>query len=433
LPQAQPGAPHPAIHAEPANPGLFTTAAYGTSPSAMRPAEHADALTATTELIPANTTEANSPSLVSRGFRAAAFMLAGFPVNLVAFILIVVLFSVGIGTLVIWLGLAVLLLATKTAFGFAAANRALIRGTLGVNIPAPEISYDDSRSVWQRYLRRLTHPQMWRNVAYLLIAFPLACFEFPLAIAGVIILPVGLFVLPVVAALHIMLARALLGPNTTEQLTQKAERLQASRARGVDAAEAERRRIERDLHDGAQQRLVAVAMGLGRAKTKMDVDPDAAKELVDEALADAKLAVSELRDLARGIYPAVLGDRGLDAALSSLAAKCPIPVDVHVRIDPRPPAAVESTAYFIVGECLTNIAKHSGASEVEVNAWREERPTGDLVIVEITDDGHGGATMRPGGGLSGLADRAATIDGVMTVVSPLGGPTVIRADLPCAW
>jgi signal transduction histidine kinase len=373
------------------------------------------------------------PTLVSRGFRAAGFMIAGFPLNLLAFILIVVLFSVGVSTLVVWLGLVVLLVATKTVFGLAAANRGLIRGTLGVEIPAPKITYDNSGSFWQRYLRRLTHPQMWRNLAYLVIAFPLACFEFPLALVGVIILPVGLFVLPVVAALHVLLARALLGASTTEALEQKAEHLQASRARGVDAAEAERRRIERDLHDGAQQRLVAVAMGLGRAKSKMDLDPDAAKALIDEAHADAKLAVSELRDLARGIYPAVLGDRGLDAALSSLAAKCPIPVEVNVRIDPRPPAAVESTAYFIVGECLTNIAKHSGAAEAKVNAWREERPTGDLVVVEITDDGHGGASMRPGGGLSGLADRAATIDGVMTVVSPVGGPTVIRADLPCAW
>jgi signal transduction histidine kinase len=373
------------------------------------------------------------PSLVNRGFRAAGFMISAFPVNVLAFVLVVALFSVGVSTLVVWLGLAVLLLATKVVFGFASANRALIRGTLGVDIPAPQIDYDDSGSFWQRYLRRLTHPQMWRNVAYLVLSFPLACLELPLALAGVVILPVGLFVLPVVAALHVLLAKALLGPNTTEQLTQKAEHLQASRARGVDAAEAERRRIERDLHDGAQQRLVAVAMGLGRAKSKMDADPDAAKALIDEAHADAKLAVSELRDLARGIYPAVLGDRGLDAALSSLAAKCPIPVEVNVRIDPRPPAAVESTAYFIVGECLTNIAKHAGATEARVNAWREERPSGDLVIVEITDDGQGGASMRAGGGLSGLADRAATIDGVMTVVSPVGGPTVIRADLPCAW
>ena len=382
---------------------------------------------------PAPVEDPARPSLVQRGFRAAGFMIVGFPLSVFSFIVIITLFSTGVSTLVVWFGLGVLLLLAKFVSGMAAASRGLIRSTLGVRIETPRIELDKTGSFWARYLRRLTNGQLWRNMAYLLLWFPLACFELPLALVGLVILPVGMFVLPVVAALHVLLAKALLGPNTNEQLTEKAEHLQASRARGVDAAEAERRRIERDLHDGAQQRLVAVAMGLGRAKTKMDADPESAKALIDEAHADAKLAVSELRDLARGIYPAVLGDRGLDAALSSIAAKCPIPVDVHVVIDPRPPAAVESTAYFIVGECLTNVAKHSGASQAKVNAWREERPTGDLVIVEITDDGHGGASLRPGGGLSGLADRAATIDGVMTVVSPIGGPTVIRADLPCAW
>jgi signal transduction histidine kinase len=377
--------------------------------------------------------EDRGPTLVARGFRAALFMISAFPVSVASFVMIVALFSIGVSTLIVWIGLAVLLLLTQVVSGMAGANRKMIRGILKVDIPTPRIELDRSGSFWRRYLNRMIDGQMWRNVAYLLLTFPMACFELPLAIVGVVILPVGMFVLPVIAALHVMLAKALLGPNTTEQLTQKAEHLQASRARGVDAAEAERRRIERDLHDGAQQRLVAVAMGLGRAKSKMDSDPLAVRMLIDEAHADAKLAVSELRDLARGIYPAVLGDRGLDAALSSLAAKCPIPVEVHVVIDPRPPAAVESTAYFIVGECLTNIAKHSGATEAKVNAWREERPSGDQIIVEITDDGHGGATMRPGGGLSGLADRAATIDGVMTVVSPIAGPTVIRADLPCTW
>jgi signal transduction histidine kinase len=226
---------------------------------------------------------------------------------------------------------------------------------------------------------------------------------------------------------------AMLGPSKATLLRAEAAHLQASRARGVDAAEAERRRIERDLHDGAQQRLVAVAMSLGRAKNRLDQDPEAAKALIDEAHADAKLAVAELRDLARGIYPAVLGDRGLDAALSSLAAKAPVAVDVHVEpslsTDQRPPAAVESTAYFTVAEALTNVAKYSGATQASVAVRRE----GHHVIVEITDDGQGGATTRRGGGLAGLADRAATIDGVLTVVSPLGGPTVIRADLPCEW
>jgi signal transduction histidine kinase len=380
-------------------------------------------------------TEADAPgtTLVVRGFRSALFMLVGFPISLTAFVLTVTLFSVGVSTLVVWLGLVVLLVLTTVVSGFASANRGLFRGILKVDIPTPRIELDRTGTFWQRYLNRMRNPQVWRDIAYLLLTFPLHCLEFPLAIAGIVLVPVGMFVLPTVAALHISLARALLGPNANERLSQKAEHLQASRARGVDAAEAERRRIERDLHDGAQQRLVAVAMGLGRAKTKMDSDPDAVRALIDEAHADAKLAVAELRDLARGIYPAVLGDRGLDAALSSLAAKCPIPVEVHVAIEPRPPAAVESTAYFIVGESLTNIAKHSGATEAEVNAWREERPTGDLVIVEITDNGNGGASMSAGGGLSGLADRAATIDGVMTVVSPIGGPTVIRADLPCTW
>jgi signal transduction histidine kinase len=377
--------------------------------------------------------EPGAAGMFRRGLRSAVFMLAGFPISLVAFVLIVTLFSVGVSTLIVWLGLVLLLVLTKVVSAFAATNRALIRGTLKVDIPTPRIERDQTGPFWRRYLNQMTDAQMWRNIAYLVLTFPLHAFEFPLAIAGIVLLPVGLFVLPVVAALHVMLAKALLGPNTTEQLTQKAERLQSSRARGVDAAEAERRRIERDLHDGAQQRLVAVAMGLGRAKSKMDSDPDAVRMLIDEAHADAKIAVSELRDLARGIYPAVLGDRGLDAALSSLAAKCPIPVEVNVAIDPRPPAAVESTAYFIVGESLTNVAKHSGATQAKVNAWREDRPSGDLVIVEITDDGQGGATLRAGGGLSGLADRAATIDGVMTVVSPIGGPTVIRADLPCVW
>jgi signal transduction histidine kinase len=239
----------------------------------------------------------------------------------------------------------------------------------------------------------------------------------------------AIWVVPWIGWMHGELALSLLGPNRAKRLEVKAERLQASRARGVDAAEAERRRIERDLHDGAQQRLVAVAMSLGRAKSKFDNDPNAVRELIDEAHVDAKLAVSELRDLARGIYPAVLGDRGLDAALSAQAAKSPVPVDVQVTVEPRPSAAVETTAYFIVGETLTNIAKHSGATAAGVSVWR----TDETVVVEITDNGHGGAEMRPGGGLAGLAGRAAMIDGVITVVSPAGGPTVIRADLPCTW
>jgi signal transduction histidine kinase len=251
----------------------------------------------------------------------------------------------------------------------------------------------------------------------------------PYSAAGLVILVLTILVTPRIVQFQAVLASALLGPTAAARLTVKADHLQASRARGVDAAEAERRRIERDLHDGAQQRLVAVAITLGRARAKLDKDPESARALIDEAHADAKQAVAELRDLARGIYPAVLGDRGLDAALSALAARSPVPVAVMVDVTPRPPTAVESTAYFIVAETLTNLAKHSAANAAQVSVHR----SGNSVTVQVTDDGRGGAELRPGGGLAGLADRAATIDGVMTVVSPMGGPTVVTAELPCEW
>jgi signal transduction histidine kinase len=300
---------------------------------------------------------------------------------------------------------------------------------LDTPLPDAERLPVDEKSLLRRSQTRLTDPSTWRDLAYLMLAFPIGIAEFAIGLAAVVLVPMTIWVVPWIGWMHGELALSLLGPNRTKRLEIKAERLQSSRARGVDAAETERRRIERDLHDGAQQRLVAVAMSLGRAKSKFDDDPNAVRDLIDEAHTDAKLAVSELRDLARGIYPAVLGDRGLDAALSAQAAKSPIHVDLQVTVEPRPPAAVETTAYFIVGEALTNIAKHSGATEAGVQVWR----TDETVVVEIIDNGHGGAEMRPGGGLAGLADRAATIDGVITVVSPPGGPTVIRVDLPCTW
>jgi signal transduction histidine kinase len=364
-----------------------------------------------------------------RSARAIGFMVGSFPLRLIQFVLIVVGMAVGIGTVVIWVGIPILMATTGLARWFADVERRWVRGALRTPVPDAERLPVDGAGVLRRWQTRLIDPTTWRDLLYLLIAFPLGVAEFAIGLAAIILVPLAIWVVPWIGWAHGQLALSLLGPNQTKRLEIKAQRLQASRSRGVDAAEAERRRIERDLHDGAQQRLVAVAMSLGRAKSKFGNDPDAVRDLIDEAHVDAKLAVSELRDLARGIYPAVLGDRGLDAALSAQAAKSPIPVDVEVSVEPRPPAAVETTAYFIVGETLTNIAKHSGATEASVKVWRAD----DIVVVEITDNGHGGAEMRPGGGLAGLADRAATIDGVITVVSPRGGPTVIRTDLPCTW
>ncbi|SFP27150.1 sensor histidine kinase [Amycolatopsis rubida] len=361
--------------------------------------------------------------------RTIGYMIPSFVLRLVQFILIVVGATVGTATLIIWIGFPILLAVTGFIRWSGDLERRWARRMLGTPLGAVERLSLDGQPMTRRWLTRLSDPTTWRDLSYLLVAFPLSIVELPIALASIVLLPMAIWVTPWLGWLHGNLALSMLGPNRTKKLEKKAEHLQASRARGVDAAEAERRRIERDLHDGAQQRLVAVAMSLGRAKSKFDNDPNAVRDLIDEAHSDAKLAVSELRDLARGIYPAVLGDRGLDAALSAQAAKSPIPVDVHVDVEPRPPAAVETTAYFIVGETLTNIAKHSGATEAAVKVWRSDTH----VITEITDNGHGGAEVRPGGGLAGLADRAATIDGVITVVSPVGGPTVIRADLPCQW
>lgn len=360
--------------------------------------------------------------------KSIAYMISSFALRLVQFVLVVTLSLVGIATTVIWVGIPILLWTTSMVRGFGDLERRWVRRMLGTPLPPADRAPVEG-GVLRRWRMRLVDSTTWRDLAYLLIAFPLSVVEFAVGLASIVLVPMAIWVAPWIGWVHGSLAIALLGPNRAERLRVKAQQLQASRARGVDAAEAERRRIERDLHDGAQQRLVAVALNLGRVKNKLDKEPDAVRALIEEAHTDAKLAVSELRDLARGIYPAVLGDRGLDAALSALAAKTPIPVEVSVDIEPRPPAAVETTAYFIAGETLTNVAKHSGATEAQVKAWR----TNDKVIIEITDNGHGGAEVRPGGGLAGLADRAATIDGVMTVVSPEGGPTVVRADLPCTW
>ncbi|WP_407645561.1 sensor histidine kinase [Amycolatopsis alkalitolerans] len=360
--------------------------------------------------------------------RTITYLITGFVLHFAQFLLIVLGIAIGIGTVVIWVGIPILMLTTSVIRGSANLERRFVARMLATPLPPVERTPVEG-GILRRWRYRLVDPTTWRDLGYLALVFPLSIVEAAVGLASIVLLPIAIWVAPWIGWMHGSLAMALLGPNRAKRLEVTAQHLQASRARGVDAAEAERRRIERDLHDGAQQRLVSVAMSLGRAKNKLGRDPDAVRALIDEAHVDAKLAVSELRDLARGIYPAVLGDRGLDAAVSAQAAKSPIHVDVEVDVHPRPPAAVETTAYFIVGETLTNIAKHSGATEASVKASRAE----DKVVLEITDNGHGGAHLRPGGGLAGLADRAATIDGVITVVSPTGGPTVIRADLPCQW
>lgn len=229
------------------------------------------------------------------------------------------------------------------------------------------------------------------------------------------------------ASLELSVARTLLQPSRTAELTQRVDALTESRADVVDAADTERRRIERDLHDGAQQRLVSLAMNLGLARaTLADTDPRALDALT-AAHDEAKLALTELRDLVRGLHPAVLDDRGLDAALSGIAARSPVPVRLSVEVTDRPSRTVEAVAYFVVAEALANVAKHAGARSVSVDVSTSDR----RLAVVVTDDGRGGADPARGTGLRGLAQRVGSVDGTLAVSSPLGGPTVIRVELPC--
>ncbi|WP_433280159.1 sensor histidine kinase [Pseudonocardia xinjiangensis] len=247
-----------------------------------------------------------------------------------------------------------------------------------------------------------------------------------LAGLGLVLLLVSPAVVRGLVALDIAIARALLGP-VPGALARRVDELERSRARVVDAGEAERRRLERDLHDGTQQQLVALGMTLGRAKARYKQDPGGIGELLDDAHQQAKDAVTDLRGLIRGLHPPVLTDRGLDAALSAIAVRCPVPVDLTVALDERPSATIEAIGYFVVAEGLTNVARHSRAAHASVTVRREG--SGPVWIV-ISDDGVGGADPARGTGLRGLADRVSGVDGQLRVDSPVGGPTVLTVELP---
>ncbi|NUP46888.1 MAG: sensor histidine kinase [Catenulispora sp.] len=222
-------------------------------------------------------------------------------------------------------------------------------------------------------------------------------------------------------------ARRLLGPSETIVLAHRVQTLSASRAAAVEAADAERRRIERDLHDGAQQRLMSLAVHLGIArKTLKDVPPEAMAVIAD-AHEQVRQAMTEIRHLVRGLHPAVLDDRGLDAALSGVAARSAVPVRLSVAAIGPLSASVETVAYFVVSEALANVVKHSRASQASVEVTRED----DRLLVRVRDNGIGGADAAGGSGLAGLAHRVASVDGRLRLTSPSGGPTTLTADLPC--
>ncbi|MCC3763986.1 sensor domain-containing protein [Glycomyces sp. TRM65418] len=246
--------------------------------------------------------------------------------------------------------------------------------------------------------------------------------------AGVLVLLAAPWITQGLSTLDALIARRLLGVTRAEQLELRVTDLAASRDSTVDAADAERRRIERDLHDGAQQRLTSLAMNLGIARATLTDLPESGTRAIEQAHEEAKQVLTDLRDLVRGLHPAVLEDRGLDAALSAVAARSPVPVRLRVDMNRRVARDVEAVAYFVVSEALTNTARHADAQNAAVDVELQA----DLLRVRIADNGRGGADPDGGTGLQGLADRVRSVDGRFELTSPLGGPTVIEVELPCA-
>jgi signal transduction histidine kinase len=220
----------------------------------------------------------------------------------------------------------------------------------------------------------------------------------------------------------------LLGPRRSQILEQRVHTLAETRAGAIDAAVSELQRVERDLHDGAQARLVALAMDLGLAEQRLaHADPETAMEHVASARGQARAAMAELRELVRGIGPSILQDHGLDAALTALVTGRNPPVELHVELPDAAAGPREIAAYFVVAEALANARKHAEASRIWVHAWED---AGGRLLVEVRDDGVGGASTDRGSGLSGLHKRVAALDGTLAVTSPAGGPTTVRAELP---
>ncbi|MEU9692151.1 sensor histidine kinase [Amycolatopsis japonica] len=261
------------------------------------------------------------------------------------------------------------------------------------------------------------------SLGFMVTSWPLAALS---AVTGVGMIAL-LFLYPRLARWQASIARRLLAPAPGVVLTDRVVELAASRAAALEAHGAELRRLERDLHDGTQARIAAVVLQLGIADSLFEKDPQRARELLGKAQDTATGALAELRTVVRSIHPPLLTDRGLDGAVTALADRCPVPCTVDVRSRSRRPAAVEAAAYFVVAEMLANITKHSGAE----HAWITLDGTADTLLIEIRDDGHGGADEAAGSGLSGIRKRAEAFDGTLKLSSPAGGPTVLKVELPC--
>jgi signal transduction histidine kinase len=410
-------------------------------------------------------------------WRAALAILIGLALLGVGFNGLFIIWSIGGSLIVVLVGIPIIGFGIELARYVARGERWRMEVVDGrPMIPHRYRPLDwQPRAPYGDWLRQYAEGQFldfsrWRDVVYTLIGFPLAILEFALMVAmwaivfglfmGTVVLllglgtggfegepvptvapivtgvmclaliPVAAFVTRGLMTLQRAIAQTLLCVDPTEALRQDVERLRESRSAAVELEASELRRIERDLHDGAQQRLVMLAMDLGRAEEKIDSDPEGARKLVADAREQSRLALAELRDLVRGTAPSILIDRGVPAAVASIAQKSRIPTNIDsARIgETRFSPAIERAAYFVATEALANVAKHSNATRADVIFWRDTT----RLFVEVWDNGQGGATLDDGGGLAGLRDRVATIDGSIQVVSPSGGPTMVRAALPIA-
>ncbi|MDX3094261.1 sensor domain-containing protein [Streptomyces sp. ME19-03-3] len=358
-------------------------------------------------------------------WKEIGYLLANLPVDLVGFVYVTVVLYLGIGLSVTVIGLPLLALGLAGCRLLGRLERIRARGMLAVAVDEPRSLRPGRMGFFAWLWTSLKDPVAWRHALYFFIRLPWGIATFTIALTSLFVAwPVLPFIARGLANADRAMVRGLLSPS--DELERRIAELESDRGTVVDTAAADLRRIERDLHDGAQARLVALAMDLGLAKEKLQEDPEAAAKMVDDAHGEVKLALRELRDLARGIHPAVLTDRGLDAALSSVAARCTVPVQVQVDLAARPAPAIEGIAYFTVSELLQNISKHSGARRGVVELWRSD----DRLMIQVRDDGRGGATMSGGSGLGGLAERLDSVDGLLVVDSPAGGPTTVTAELP---
>jgi len=407
------------------------------------------------------------PILDRRTYGRILYMLLALPLGVAEFTFLVTAISFGVGTAVTLIGIPVLIGTVWAWRWIAEFERGLIGRLVGVEIPSPYRPDPAAEHWWSRIAGRLADPATWKDLAFLLLQLPLGILSFIVAVSvlgiglgglfapayywalpdgtwitaihvdtlgeaiavmplGALVLLLGIPALSALGRLYGWLATQLLGSSADPELTAQVHELEDARSRIIAAADAERRRIERDLHDGAQQRLVALALNLRMAEQRAASGDPAAAELVRQAGEEANLALKELRDLARGIHPAILTNRGLPAALEDLAARATVPVEVTAVPAERLPDAVEAAAYFTVSECLANVGKHADATSATVSATVAD---GRLEVV-VSDDGRGGAELDGGSGIQGLKDRVGAVSGSLAIDSPPGRGTRVVASIP---